>query len=213
MKRTTPACLALSAIACLMPIGCGNGDATVPPMPTQGSATPQGQLFDLADFTITIPDDMVALDVTSKMLDEATANGAVSGLSPEILRGVKQALEGGLIKLMAFDISAGDPEFADNMNVVIERLPVAMSQEALVNANLLQLRSAGFQLMAQDRFAMGQLEFDRLQCFIPAAGVEFYSYILARGSTGYTVTFTSKPERTASFRLKGETMMRSFRPK
>ncbi|MBI1302766.1 MAG: hypothetical protein GC172_03130 [Phycisphaera sp.] len=182
-------------------------------MPTQGAVTQQGELFDLADFTITIPDDMVALDVTSKMLDEATANGAMSGLSPEILRNVKQALEGGLIKLMAFDISAGDPEFADNMNVVIERLPVAMSQEAVVKANLLQLRSAGFQLMAQDRFATGQHEFDRLQCSIPAAGVEFYSYILARGSTAYTVTFTSKPERTASFRLKGETIMRSFRPK
>jgi hypothetical protein len=213
MKRTALACLALCAIACMMPIGCGEGDAPAPPMPTEAVSTPQGQLFDLTDFAITIPEDMVALDVTSKVFDEAAANGAAAALSPELLRSVKQALDGGLVKMMAFDISAGDPEFADNMNVVIERLPVAMSQEAVVNANLLQLRSAGFQLMAQDRFATDQHEFDRLQCSIPAAEVEFYSYILARGSTSYTVTFTSKPERTASFRLKGETMMRSFRPK
>jgi hypothetical protein len=185
-------------------------------MPTQGTATPQGELFDLDDFAITIPEGFAAFGGGTDLVDalerDLDANGEAT-LPKKLRDEIQEALQGGLFKLMVFDMSGIDPEFLDNMNVIVQPLPERLTRQQVVEMNIRDLASVNAELIKQDRFATDQHEFDRLYCALPDSGTHFTNYMLVHGSKLFVVTFSSKPERAEAFRPAAEEMMRSFRAK
>lgn len=100
-------------------IGCGSNSNANAPMPTQGTATDAGEVFNLADFSITLPPELVAVDVPGETFEEGMneLRGKLDQSQTQKLEGQLEMLrQNGFMKLMAADIANGDVEFVDNVD-------------------------------------------------------------------------------------------------
>lgn len=197
-------------------VGCGSSSGSNAPMPIQGTATDAGEVFNLADFSITLPPELVAIDVPGEAFVEGAEQMAQhldSAQGKLMSAQMEQVRASGLMKLMAADIANADPEFADNLNVIVQPLPMKMSQNSVLQVNLKQMRDMNIEIVFQDSIAVNGQSFDRLHCRASFLPHEFVCYLATVNDKSYTFTFSARAERSNAFFPLGEKVMQTVQLK
>jgi hypothetical protein len=197
-------------------IGCGSDSGANAPMPTQGTATDAGELFNLADFSITLLPGLVAVDIPGEALEQGAdrfAQHLDSAQGKRMSAQMEQVRASGLMKMMAADMANGDPEFVDNMNVLVQPLPMKMSQKAILEVNLQQMRDMNIEVVSQDSVTANGQPYDRLHCRASFLPHEFVCYLAMVNDKSYTFTFSARVERSDAFFALGERVMQTVRLK
>jgi hypothetical protein len=195
------------------PSGSSISPAQDPPMPTSGEMTQAGERFDLADFSITLPDSMAAVDLSSD--DFAALSTAMrSKFEARNLDAMSQMVEryraSGRFKFFAADLTADDPSFLDNVNVIVSRAPARMTQDQAASMSERSLPEIGATLMRRDRFTSASCTFDRLHSHFAETGAESVAYVLIRSGKLYVITFTAKADRAGPFFGQASEIMSNF---
>lgn len=216
MRKTTMLLASAFLISLHTAIGCGSNSNANAPMPTQGTATDAGEVFNLADFSITLPPELVAVDVPGEALVEGAEQMAQrldSAQGKLMSAQMEQVRASGLMKLMAADIANGDPEFVDNLNVIVQPLPMKLSQNSVLQVNLKQMRDMNIEIVSQDSIAVNGQSFDRLHCRASFLPHEIVCYLATVNDKSYTFTFLARVERSAAFFSLGEKVMQTVQLK
>lgn len=163
----------------------------------------------VAGLTIQLPEDWVAVDLTSQDLDKILEKMVEENPNlKSASEGAKAAASSGAIKIMAFDVKNGSEKFTDNMNVNILPLPDAKpTLEQLANANIDQIMSMGKMDKPKLEVApVGESEMAHLSWNLPMTGPDgveqklaFETYIFIRGDEQVTFTFSSMDARSKKF--------------
>ena len=197
-------------------IGCGSNSNANAPMPTQGTATDAGEVFNLADFSITLPPELVAVDVPGETFEEGMneLRGKLDQSQTRKLEGQLEMLrQNGFMKLMAADIANGDVEFVDNVNVLVQPLAARVPQSMILEANLKQVADMNIEVVSQDSVTVNGHSFDRLHCRASFMAHEWVSYLAMVDKKSYTFTFAARKERSAAFFELGEKVMQTVQLK
>jgi hypothetical protein len=126
------------------------------------------------------------------------------------------------IKFQAIDAtdSAAEFEFVPNLNVIAEPLPIALSLDDYIQANLSQLETQlqGVTDLAHERITLpvGPTERIRYRFELGAqeggpAEISVVQYVFIRETTGYILTFETAPPQFDQYRPTFEQMAETFR--
>ncbi len=213
--HTTARALVLAS----MLVGCSesapNSSAgNEPQLPTEGTLTESGEVFELADFSLTLPDTMGAVDFTADDFRRQVASIGDRVSVPraaEVAELVDRYRQTGQFKLIALDFTAVDPEFVDNLNAIVSRAPARATQSRLLELSRQSLAELGAEILSEDTLSANGYSFDRVRSRIAGAPFESTAYFLLHEGKAYTFTLTAKSERADAFFAQGESIMRSFR--
>lgn len=197
-------------------VGCGSSSGPDAPMPTEGTTTDAGEVFNLADLSITLPPGLVAVDVPGEAFEQSAdqlAQHLDSAQGKVMAAQLEQVRASGLMKLMAADLANGDAEFVDNLNVIVQPLPMKLSQKSVLEVNLKQMRDMNIEVVSQDSITVNGQPFDRLHCRASFLPHEFVCYLATVNDKSYTFTFSARAERSAAFFPLGEQVMQTVQLK
>jgi hypothetical protein len=181
-----------------------------PSIPTRGTATASGETFDLADFSITIPEGWAPFDMSSADLSAEIRKRAdpaqVAMLTP-ILRQVSSQ---GLVKFMAFEKQSIASGFANTVNVIVQADPSNTAMDAIVALNVEQLKALGAQGIRRERVTIGTNTFEAIRSVVPSLGSESRSMLLRCGQKVHTITFTAKAGQGDAFFRRAEALLNGY---
>ena len=195
------------------PSAGGASTAQERPMPTIGEMKSDGEHFELSDFSITLPDSMAAVDFSSD--DFAALSASMrSKFEARNLDAMAQMVEryrsSGRFKFFAADLTADDPSFLDNVNVIVNRVPPQTTQQHAAAMSEQSLAELGATLLRRDRYTNASGTFDRFHSRFPEMGAESVAYVLIRSGKLYVITFTAKPDRADPFFGQANQIMNTF---
>ena len=157
------------------------------------------------NFSISLPENWMLLDLTSSDLEELLSD--VTNANPDFgdvfSSESLQAQAAAGIKLMALDLSTLSTESGSSMSVVASELPVTMSLSNITELNITQLKALLGEDVAitQETVNANGMEMTKLTYQTPfndPSGVSFilhYMQMIAiHGKMQYVLTFTSTPE-------------------
>jgi hypothetical protein len=193
--------------------GCGGGDDK--PAAEQPQKT--GETEDLAayevesgGFTLSVPREWKAVNI-----DEILDAGGLDALreeDPELARQVEPlAQPGSPVKFVAIDPDVQD-DFATNANVYVEETPAGVTRDQYFDASVDRISEA-IGAPQQERTSLPAGEALRLsyeQELDSGRRLAMLQYLLFEDETGYVITYTTLPDRSAEYAETFETSARSF---
>lgn len=193
--------------------GCGGGDdepAADEPQQTGAADGFAAYEVESGGFTLSVPEEWK----TAK-IDEILNEGGLDKIrqeDPELAQQVEPfAQPGSPVKFVALDpdVQGG---FATNVNVYVEEVPDGVTRDQYFEASLQKLTDA-FGAPEQERVSLPGGEAVRVsyeQEIASGRKVAIVQYILFEEGTGYVLTYSTLPERSAEYADTFETSAESF---
>jgi hypothetical protein len=193
--------------------GCGGGEDK----PAAEQPQKRGETEDLAayevesgGFTLSVPREWKAVNI-----DEILDAGGLDALreeDPELARQVEPlAQPGSPVKFVAIDPDVQD-DFATNANVYVEETPAGVTRDQYFDASVDRISEA-IGAPEQERTSLPAGEALRLsyeQELASGRRLAMLQYLLFENETGYVITYTTLPDRSAEYAETFETSARSF---
>lgn len=193
--------------------GCGGGDDEHEAEQPQKTGEAEGlAAYEVASggFTLSVPEEWKAANI-----DEILDEGALERLreeDPELARQVEPfAQPGSPVKFVALDPDVQD-DFATNANVYVEEVPAGVTRDQYFDASVDNITEA-IGAPEQERVTLPAGEALRLSYVQEIASgrqVAILQYLLFEGETGYVITYTTLPDRSAEYAETFETSARTF---
>lgn len=191
--------------------GCGDADDSQAVVPSPETTVE----FTLPSATLRVPQRMVAIDFArfeDSIADELGRRvGGDQGR--QLVQQVRAIAAQGLLDFCAFDPSTPQDGFAEHINVIVAPIPAGFDREAILAANLDQLRQVGITVVGVDELDCGDRTFDRVRTRLDRTRSEGQVYLLSNGGSLHTITFTANPESSEAFLGGSEAIMREYRPR
>jgi hypothetical protein len=193
--------------------GCGGGDdepAAEQPQKTGEADGLAAYEVESGGFTLSVPEDWKAATI-----DEILNGDALDEIrkeDPDLARQIEPfAQPGSPVKFVALDPDVQD-DFATNANVYVEEVPGGVTRDQYFEASLQKLTDA-FGAPEQERVTLPGGEAVRVsyeQEIASGRKVAIVQYILFEEGTGYVLTYTTLPDRSAEYAETFEASANTF---
>lgn len=144
--------------------------------------------------------------------DAARSDPKVKELMPMI----QQMRSGGNILMISFDLSKAGQAFVDNININAYELSQPTTYEKLLSASIDMIKP----YLAKNTKSTGKIvtlpvgkaaRLESTLSFSPPGNVSSIGYLIMKGRTQYTVTFSADSRRAAANRTFAERVMATFK--
>lgn len=222
MKAAWRCAFAVLAGLSLFMAGCKKDEATpessspTASTGTSGSEAPKTapelksgfKLYDLADFSIQLPEGWKSYDLTSDQFEAMMKESFKDPGQEALKQQVMAAKTGGQIKIMAFDEANTKDGFTSNMNAIVLPVPAGIDLTKLVEANLEQLKTSGLAKgdpqVSDVKAANGDAKLLKWTMSQSGKDMDLYTFLAVANGKQYTFTFTALPGSDAFFKQADE---------
>jgi hypothetical protein len=159
--------------------------------------------------SLSFPPGWIVWDLTAKDFKKAMdASAHDASLRPFASQAIQMA-EGGQFKLVVLDTKGATPQFVNNANLLVVRVP-GLSFEQVLEGNEAQIREMSLTPVKRTRIQIGGLTGACLEATIKSAQVEQIatsSYFVLHGGNLYAFTFTSTKKLSVAFKRAADAIM------